>query len=446
MKVVNHTPFPVQVFDAIDQYEQAFRVFVLRQTLDFSSGKLEYADAQTPLCDVDEYFGKDYAGSPRQESDYCPFKPKCDVIVNATAYSPAGKALVKLPVGLIVSHKGKRLIEKTLVVCGERYFQKLPALVRLFQWCVKWGTLSLVRMNPWKLTSPAPFTWLPLRAEYSYGGQCRVEQEDPAAKRVPKKYRLTPEQLAEHPDAQGADKKPPVAHVSFDANAAGVGFATDWYLKATRCSRVVAPRIEYPGAKLTAKQFWRAQKSGCKHTPKLDTAGFGIRSKLHPDRRTLVGEVDDAFVNSSSPLPRGFDFGIWNAAQADQQLEFLTGGDVVELLNLCPLHTPNLLSTDRGHRILSLVLPEHECFILLRGDGKDAYKSLLIDTVLIEPDSHALTLVWRLAVPKPDCDDIARSEFRMREFSERDRARRDIQGPLQTAAESHAAPDRAGAA
>ena len=444
MNLVNHTLFPVQVFDAIDQYEQEFRVFVLRQTLDFSSGKLEYADTQAPLCDVDEYFGKDYAGSPRQESDYCPFKPKCDVIVNATAYSPTGKPVTKFPVGLIVVRDGNRLIEKTLVVCGERFFQKHSAFVRLVQWCGKWGTLCLVRLNPWKLTSPVPFTSLPLRAEYSYGGQCRVEQDDRAAKRVPKKHRLTPEQLAEHPDAQGSDKKPPVAHVSFDANAAGVGFATDWYLKATRCSRVLAPRIEHPGAKLTPKQFWRAQTSENKNAP-VDAAGLGIRSKLHPDRRSFVGKVDDAFVNSSAPLPHGFNFEIWNAAPVDQQVEFLTGGDVVELLNLCSLDTPNLLSTDRGHRSLSLVLPEHECFIRVRGDGTDAYKSLLVDTVLIEPDSHALTLVWRLAIPKHDCDDIALSEFRMRDFSERDRARSRIQGPLQPPAEPHEAPDGVGA-
>ncbi len=446
MNVVNHTPFPAQAFEAIDQYEQEFHVFVLRQTLDFSSGKLEYADKQAPLCVADEYFGTDYAGSPRQESDYCPYKPRCDAIVNAVAYSPGGKAVPTFPVGLIVSRGGKRLIEKTLRISGERFFQKRFALVRLFQWCVKWGTLSLVRLNPWRLTSPALFTSLPLRAEYSYGGQCRVDQDERAAKRVPAKHRLTEEQLAAHPDAQGSDKKPPVAHVAFDANAAGIGFATDWYLKATRCARVAAPRIEHPGAKFTAKQFWRAQKSGNRNTTKLDAAGFGIRSKLHPDRRSLVGQVDDAFVNSSVPLPEGFDFGIWNAAPPDQQTDFLTGGDVIELVNLCPPHTSNMFSTDRGHRILSLVLPEHESFVKLSGDGLDIYRPLSIDTVLVEPESHALTLVWRLTLSKHDFDDIALSEFRMYEFSERNRARFSVRLPVPSHASAHDAPDHAGAA
>ena len=446
MNVVNHTPFPAQAFEAIDQYEQEFHVFVLRQTLDFSSGTLEYADKQAPLCDADEYFGEDYAGSPRQESDYCPFKPNCDVIVNATAYSPTGKAVSKFPVGLVVSRNGKPLIEKTLVVSGERFFQRRSAFVRLFQWCVKWGSLSLVRLNPWKLTSPALFTSLPLRAEYSYGGQCRVKQDEPASKRVPKKYRLTPEQMAAHPDAQDSCKQPPVAHVAFDANAAGVGFTTDWYLKATRAKRIAAPRIECPSAKLTAKHFWSAQKAGNKNTAKLDAAGFGMRSKLHPDRRSFVGQVDEEFLNSSAPLPQGFDFRIWNAAPPDQQVEFLAGGDVIELINLCSPGTPILLTTDHGHRILSLVLPEHECFIRLSGLGNETYKSLLVDTVLIEPESQALTLVWRLAVPKYDTEEIVLSEFRMRNFTQRDRARSHIQGPLQPSTKSLEARVSVGAA
>ena len=443
VNVVNHTPFPAQAFEAIDQYEQEFHVFVLRQTLDFSSGKLEYADKQAPLCDADEYFGTDCAGSPRQESDYCPYKPRCDVIVNAIAYSPTGKAVPKFPVGLIVTRDGKRLIEKTLLISGERFFRKRFGLVRLFQWCVRWGTLSLVRLNPWKLTSPALFTSLPVRAEYSYGGQCRVEHDERAARRVPAKYRLSKEQLAAHPDAQCADKKPPIAHVAFDANAAGIGFATDWYLKATRRKQVPAPRIEDPSARFTAKQFWRAQKSGSKNPTKLDAAGFGIRTKLHPDRRSLVGELDDAFMSTRTPLPEGFDFGIWNAAPPDQQTEFLTGGDRIEVINLSPPAASNVNRNARGHRVLTLVLPEHACFIKVSGEGQDSYKPLSIDTVLIEPESHALTLVWRLALPKHDFDGIDLCEFCTPDFSERNRARYSVERP-QSHASSYATPDHAG--
>ncbi|MET3120406.1 hypothetical protein AAKU64_004658, partial [Undibacterium sp. GrIS 1.8] len=85
MEFRNHTPFPAQAFEGLDQHEQVFHVIGLRQTLSFASGTLEYADEQAPLCEVDAFFGEMNQSSVRQESDFCQYKPKCDVIVNATA-------------------------------------------------------------------------------------------------------------------------------------------------------------------------------------------------------------------------------------------------------------------------------------------------------------------------------------------------------------------------
>lgn len=51
-----------------------------------------------------------------------------------------------------------------------------------------------------------------------------------------------------------------------------------------------------------------------------------IRLKGHLERAKLVGIVDnDEFINSNKTLPKGFDFAIWNAAQPDQQTDFLQG-------------------------------------------------------------------------------------------------------------------------
>src|SRR5258708_9048573 len=46
----------------------------------------------------------------------------------------------------------------------------------------------------WSLTRPVPITALPLRYEYAYGGECRIEATDPLAKRVSAKHRLSPDQ------------------------------------------------------------------------------------------------------------------------------------------------------------------------------------------------------------------------------------------------------------
>jgi hypothetical protein len=95
MNVVNHTPFPAQNFEAVDQHGQRFHVFVLRQTLDLrrrdADGAPAYAAAQAPLSAAGALF-TDAVGGVRQESDYCPFKPACDVIVNANAHAPGGVA------------------------------------------------------------------------------------------------------------------------------------------------------------------------------------------------------------------------------------------------------------------------------------------------------------------------------------------------------------------
>ncbi|WP_338719347.1 DUF2169 domain-containing protein [Herbaspirillum sp. DW155] len=59
-----------------------------------------------PLCEADEFFGEDLHASVRQESDLClPYKPRCDVIVNATAYPPAalsGKTPYRFTVRVVV--------------------------------------------------------------------------------------------------------------------------------------------------------------------------------------------------------------------------------------------------------------------------------------------------------------------------------------------------------
>ncbi|MBV6320459.1 DUF2169 domain-containing protein [Duganella violaceipulchra] len=419
MNVVNHTPFPAQAFEAIDQHEQRFHVFVLRQTFDFSSGKLEYADEQAPLCDTDMYFGEGFSGGVRQESDYCPYKPKCDVIVNAVAYAPKGKAVTSFLAGLNVVRDGQKLIEKVLRISGRRHLRKRASTVRFLQWLVKWGTFWLLQPNPWKLTNPELINSLPLRAEYAYGGECRIEENDPVARRVPLKNRLTAEQAAAHPDAHISVRKPPLAHVAYESNVHGVGFAPEWYLKATKTVSVAAPQVENLQSKITASQFWHARGS-----PSIDPAGLGIRSKTHPARRAMLGEVDDVFVNSNAPLPKGFDFEIWNAAPPDQQVDFLTGADVVELINLCPANTPCLRETDRGNTLLRLILPEHECFLLMQLERGDAYfRPLLIDTVIVEPENHQLALVWRAAISVDEISGIDLCEFRMRTFFERDLAR-----------------------
>lgn len=428
MNVINHTPFPAQVFQAVDQHEQRFDVFVLRQTLSFATGTLEYSDTQTPLCAADEYFGENMTGGLRQESDFCPYKPNCDVIVNAVAYAPQGKATTDFLVNLRVIRgsilHGTRLIDKMLRVSGERHFKKRAWPLRILQRCISLGTLTLIRPNPWKLTRPKLFAALSLHDALAYGGECKIKQNDQGARRVPKQYRLTPEQQMDHPDAQLPAFPPPIAHAVFESNPAGVGFAPCWYLKASARTAIPAPRIERPKAQLTAKQFWLSQYPARKNKPHIEPACLGIRPKSHPARRVLLGTVTGDFSGASAALPQDFDFGIWNAAQPDQQIDFPIGNEIIELINLCPHDLPGTYVNDRANSVVHLTLPTNECFVLLRhDDGTLSALALTIDTILIEPEECRLVLVWRRTLSQGDIKSTRAAEFRMRTFLDRDIAR-----------------------
>jgi hypothetical protein len=404
MDFVNKTPFPAQAYQAIDQFGQEFHVFVARQTLSFASGELRIADVQQSLCATDTGFDDSLIGSVRQESDYAPYKPRCDVIVNGTARPPRrGVAEYEVRLKMWRHGEGKPLIDKTLLIRGQRYFRRRMLATRLVLWLLKCATLSLVSVRPWKLTRASDCEPLPVRHEYAYGGQCVIEEGDRAAARVPKRYRLSETQRFAHP-ARLEGRSAPVAHIAFDPNPCGRGYIQDWYLRATRQRVVAAPLIETAGTKLSAKQFchWLNPKrqQECEASIFRRPTGFGVVPKTHPERRAHIGLVDQAFIASTAPLPENFDFAIWNAAPEDQQTDYPIGGEELELANLCTGDAPGSRTDAGGNRYLRLRLPGDRC--TLRGigpDGAASHLSMHIDTVLIEPDEHSLILVWRRTVP-----------------------------------------------
>lgn len=439
MDIINHTPFPALAMEGGDQYDHEFHVLVLRQTLSFGHGELGYADKQVPLCETDEFFGNPASSSVRQESDLCQYKPKCDIIVNATAHAIPGKATRRLEVRLLVLQpdgfvasepeqarakpsSAKRLIDKRLWVYGEREFKRKLWLVRLAQWSVKWATLTMLRPPAWKLTRAKPFTALPLRYEFAYGGQCRVNGGDKAARKVRRKNLLTPQQRANSVDRAAIPAQQAIAHTVFDPNPFGRGFAQAWAVKARSDKAIPAPRIERIGGLVTARQFSRwltasdtAAKTVREHVPLQNVAGYGVRSKCHPGRSRLLGTVDANFVQSQAPLPKDFDPAYWNAAPPDQQLEFLRGGETFELANLCAPDTPGATADANGNTILRLTLPRHECFVRLEVEHAEALDAPMhIDTVIVEPDERRLTLVWRLTVAKLTQFPVRLCELRMR--------------------------------
>ncbi len=395
MELRNHTPFASMTFEARDQHQGSFHVVVLRATLQIDADEtLTFCSQQAPLIMTDQYHDKPYAGSIKQSSDLAPIKPRCDVIVPATAYAPGSQpaarfeAAVRIgapsrprplpprPYGLNPTMRpsphalaawehetawakktpipGKTLLHKRLTITGPRQWIKTP-------------------IGGWSLTRPVPIASLPLCYEYAFGGQCRIEADDPDARRIKTKNKLTVAQRREHPD--GPDKAP-AAHSVCPYNPVGTGYTEPWYIKAKRLKTVNAPQIESPDDPV--------RQMGQTYLPQ----GLGAIGETWQPRLALAGTVDQAFIeNKDRHLPDEFDFTFWNCAHQDMQVPYLQGNEEIELTNLTP----------EGR--LCFKLPGHSPYIMVRHTtGAMAAAPAGLDTLIIEPDERRVHLVWRAGV------------------------------------------------
>lgn len=467
MDFVNHTGFPAQDFAGIDQYGQDFHVIALRQTLEWGDDVLlQYAEQQEPLCESDVYWGEPHASSVRQESDYCHFKPKCDVLVNATAYAPRGIPVPSFTVRLQVRMpdteppipprpqglnqfmnpspealkkwqdsfsrepiRGNVLVDKMMRVYGPREFRRRGLWGRSATALARIATLGLAKFSPWILTRPTPVLSVPLRSEFAFGGECRITAESPVARRVPTKYRLTETQRSMHGALDERFSRKTVAYASFDANPLGRGFAVPWFLKVSEAWRLAAPQIELPNNPVTERDF-QACINGSVSDDIVARAcgGFGVRAKYHPQRMRLSGTIDDVFAASDKWLPEDFSFAVWNAAEPDQQTDYLRGGELIELTNMCPAGTPGAKQDAAGNTVLTLTLPTNECYVVIRLESGELFAhSMAIDTVIAEPDERRLSIVWRTVLAHDDELAVRAVEVMSRTHAERDSQRREIE-------------------
>ena len=77
------------------------------------------SDEQIPLVEADEFTSEPGFSAPLYESDYAPRKPKCDVLLNGSAYAYKGKLARIIDVELKVG-----LMSKTIRVVGNRTWKK----------------------------------------------------------------------------------------------------------------------------------------------------------------------------------------------------------------------------------------------------------------------------------------------------------------------------------
>ncbi len=114
-------------------------------TIPKNGGEPALAEEQVPLVEADAFTGEPGFSAPLYETDYPLRKPRCDVLLNGSAYAPNGQPTTKVQVGLKVGP-----MVKTFNVVGDRIWQDGGANVRP--------------------TGARPFEVMPISYDRAFGG------------------------------------------------------------------------------------------------------------------------------------------------------------------------------------------------------------------------------------------------------------------------------------
>jgi hypothetical protein len=112
----------------------------------------QLAEKQADLVMADEFTGEPGFSAPRYESDFAPYKPRCDVLFNGSAYAPNGEPVKRVKVGVRVGS-----MEKTFSVLGNRYWRNWFGFI-------------------WR-TTPGKFVKMPISYDNAFGGVDRSNEK-----------------------------------------------------------------------------------------------------------------------------------------------------------------------------------------------------------------------------------------------------------------------------
>ncbi|MFQ5773108.1 MAG: DUF2169 domain-containing protein [Kiloniellaceae bacterium] len=132
-------------------------------------------------------------------------------------------------------------------------------------------------------------------------------------------------------------------------------------------------------------------------------AGFGPLGRMWPQRRANMGTYDEKWQNERWPwYPADFDWGHFNAAPADQQVEgYLRGDEALLFENLHPEH-PEYRSRLPGLRV--------RCFLHEQYEGRRLVRDvpMKLDTLWADMGAEEVVLVWRglATVRSQDIDEL----------------------------------------
>jgi hypothetical protein len=139
-------------------------------TIPQNGGGAVLAEEQAPLTEADEFTGEPGMSAPLYETDYSHRKPRCDVVLNGSAYAPGGRPTERVQVSLRAGS-----MCKSFYVFGDR----------------KWDSDMLTVFA----TPPQPFTRQPISYDRAFGGV----DTDPQNPEKVETYRENPVGVGFHP-------------------------------------------------------------------------------------------------------------------------------------------------------------------------------------------------------------------------------------------------------
>jgi len=109
MELLNATKTPAAYTQSIDKSGRESLV-VAKGTFTIPQDGFQpiLAQQQQPIVEADEFTGEAGFSATLYESDFAPFKPRCDVLLNASAYAPNGRPVARMNVGFSVAKERKR--------------------------------------------------------------------------------------------------------------------------------------------------------------------------------------------------------------------------------------------------------------------------------------------------------------------------------------------------
>jgi len=148
MKIINDTQFEVQALPIQKPDGKSIMSIIVKGTFCFSSNHSSISDKQLPILFGDEYYNEHDGGSVKFESDLAFYKPKTDIVLVGSAYSPHTKPVEYIDVLLSVGDT-----QKKLRVFGNRVWESSSNVFSKF--------------HPSK---PKPFSIMEIIYERAFGG------------------------------------------------------------------------------------------------------------------------------------------------------------------------------------------------------------------------------------------------------------------------------------